>query len=138
MTIVGFGIVIYKMVRHRAISMMRALSLQICTVVLACISLALSSTLLAIVAVVVGSTGIVPQVVRAARTNHLTGVSVATYVIIAVMSASWFVYGVMIEDAFVSAPNIIIVPSATFIAVRAIRSHRSQSRTIVAETLPAR
>jgi uncharacterized protein with PQ loop repeat len=134
MTILGFGIVIAKMVAHRAVTLQRVAFVEV-GVVVVCF---LSFSLLALIAVAVGSTGIIPQVVRAARTSHLTGVSVATYAIIAVMSAAWFAYGVMIDDVFVSAPNVIIVPAATFIAFRAIRSHRAYSRTMVAEALPAR
>ena len=138
MTILGFGIVIAKMVAHRAVTLQRAMLVELGVVVVSFAALSISPTLLALIAVAVGSTGIVPQVIRAARTSHLTGVSVATYTIIAVMSASWFAYGVMIDDVFVSAPNVIIVPAATFIAFRAIRSHRAYSRTMVAEALPAR
>lgn len=138
MTILGFGIVIAKMVAHRAVTLQRAILVELGVVVVSFAALSISPTLLALIAVAVGSTGIIPQVIRAARTSHLTGVSVATYAIIAVMSAAWFAYGVMIDDVFVSAPNVIIVPAATFIAFRAIRSHRAYSRTMVAEALPAR
>ena len=138
MTILGFGIVIAKMVAHRAVTLQRAILVELGVVVVSFAALSISPTLLALIAVAVGSTGIIPQVIRAARTSHLTGVSVATYTIIAVMSASWFAYGVMIDDVFVSAPNVIIVPAATFIAFRAIRSHRAHSRTMVADALPAR
>ena len=138
MTILGFGIVIAKMVAHRAVTLQRAILVELGVVVVSFAALSISPTLLALIAVAVGSTGIIPQVIRAARTSHLTGVSVATYTIITVMSASWFAYGVMIDDVFVSAPNVIIVPAATFIAFRAIRSHRAYSRTMVAEALPAR
>jgi uncharacterized protein with PQ loop repeat len=138
MTILGFGIVIAKMVAHRAVTLQRAILVELGVVVVSFAALSVSPTLLALIAVAVGSTGIIPQVVRAARTSHLTGVSVATYAIIAVMSAAWFAYGVMIDDVFVSAPNVIIVPAATFIAFRAIRSHRAYSRTMVADALPAR
>jgi uncharacterized protein with PQ loop repeat len=138
MTILGFGIVIAKMVAHRAVTLQQAILVELGVVVVSFAALSISPTLLALIAVAVGSTGIIPQVIRAARTSHLTGVSVATYTIIAVMSASWFAYGVMIDDVFVSAPNVIIVPAATFIAFRAIRSHRAHSRTMVADALPAR
>ena len=138
MTILGFGIVIAKMVAHRAVTLQRAILVELGVVVVSFAALSISPTLLALIAVAVGSTGIIPQVIRAARTSHLTGVSVATYTIIAVMSAAWFAYGVMIDDVFVSAPNVIIVPAATFIAFRAIRSHRAYSRTMVADALPAR
>lgn len=138
MTLIGFGVVIAKIVGHGLIAFRHVALIEFGVLALSLSSLAISPTILALVAVGVGSTGIIPQVVRAARTSHLIGVSVATYLIIAVMSSSWFVYGLMIDDLFVSAPNVIIVPCSTFITYRAIRSHRRHSRTAVTETLPAR
>ena len=138
MTIVGVGIVIVQMVRHKTIGSTRVATVEVGVLALSLLLLMLSPTMLAFVAVVVGSTGILPQVIRAARTQHLTGVSVATYAIIAVMSMSWFAYGIMIDDYFVAAPNFIIVPSAAFIAFRAVRSHQLHSKTSVASALPAR
>jgi uncharacterized protein with PQ loop repeat len=138
MTIIGFGVVIAKIVEHQLLTVRQVAFIEFGVLALSIISISLSPTLLAVIAVGVGSTGIIPQVLRAARTSNLTGVSVATYLIIAVMSSSWFAYGVMIQDFFVTAPNVIIVPCATFITFRAVRSHRRHSRTVVTETLPAR
>ena len=138
MTIIGFGVVIAKIVEHQLLNVRRVAFIEFGVLALSIISISLSPTLLAVIAVGVGSTGIIPQVLRAARTSDLTGVSVATYLIIAVMSSSWFAYGVMIHDLFVTAPNVIIVPCATFITFRAVWSHRRHSRTVVTETLPAR
>lgn len=138
MTIIGFGVVIAKIVEHQLLNLRQVALIEFGVLALSIFSISLSPTFLAVIAVGVGSTGIIPQVLRAARMSNLTGVSVATYSIIAVMSASWFAYGVMIHDLFVTAPNVIIVPCATFITFRAVRSHRRHSRTVVTETLPAR
>ena len=90
------------------------------------------------IAVVVGGTGIVPQAIRAARTTHLVGVSVATFAMVVVMSVSWGVYGLMIGDFFVAMPNVVIVPSALFIMLRALQSHNRYGKTTDATAVPAR
>lgn len=69
MTIVGFGIVIYKMVVHREVATRRVLLIGSAVLAVSLVSASISSTVLALVAVGVGSTGIIPQVGRAARTS---------------------------------------------------------------------
>ena len=71
--------------------------------------------------------------IRAARTRHLVGVSVVTFIMVVVMSASWGIYGVMIKDLYVALPNVVIVPSALFISVRAIQSHRRYGSSTTAK-----
>lgn len=138
MTLVGVGVVLVKFIQHHVLRFVVATSIIAVATVGSAVAIVVSPTLLAIVAVLIGSTGIIPQVVRAARTSQLVGVSVATFLIITAMSTSWFLYGLMIDDLFVAAPNVIIAPCAMFIAVRAIRSHRRYSKTIEAEVVPAR
>ena len=99
----------------------------------ALVVLAISRDVIGAIAVVVGATGIVPQVIRATRTRHLVGVSVVTFIMVVVMSASWGIYGVMIKDLYVALPNVVIVPSALFISVRAIQSHRRYGSSTTAK-----
>ena len=133
MTICGFGTVVAMQVRLKAVSLTRALTVEICVVIAALLALAISRDVLGAIAVVVGATGIVPQVIRAARTRHLVGVSVVTFIMVVVMSASWGIYGVMIKDLYVALPNVVIVPSALFISVRAIQSHRRYGSSTTAK-----
>jgi uncharacterized protein with PQ loop repeat len=107
-------------------------------VVAALIALSISRDVLGAIAVAVGATGIVPQVIRAAKSSHLVGISVVTFIMVATMSASWGIYGVMINDPYVALPNVVIVPSALFIALRAIQSHRRYGSSTTAEATPAR
>jgi uncharacterized protein with PQ loop repeat len=138
MTICGFGTVVAMQVRLKAVSLARALSVEICVVIAALVALAISRDVLGAIAVVVGATGIVPQVIRAAKTSHLVGVSVVTFIMVVVMSASWGIYGVMIKDLYVALPNVVIVPSALFISIRAIQSHQRYGSSTTAEATPAR
>ncbi len=138
MSLIGIGVVLAKFIQHRMLSFGVFTSVVVVMTAGSTIAVFVSPTLLGVVAVIVGSTGIVPQAVRAARTDHLVGVSVATFVIVAAMSSSWFFYGLMIEDLYVAAPNVVIIPCSTLIAVRAIRSHHRYSRTTEADVVPAR
>ncbi|TRZ71913.1 MAG: PQ-loop repeat-containing protein [Actinobacteria bacterium] len=138
MTIIGFGVVIIAQVRHRAVSWQRVLVVEIAVVSIAIFSGVFSRDVLGVLAVVVGGTGIVPQAIRAARTTHLVGVSVTTFAMVVVMSVSWGIYGLMIDDLYVATPNVVIVPSALFIMLRALQSHHRYGKTTDATAVPAR
>ncbi len=77
-------------------------------------------------AVAVGATAYLPQarVALARDGSALGGVSITTYVLIAVSSALWASYGVFEHDVIVVAPNVVIIPTAALIALRALR-HRA-------------
>ena len=137
-TLIGIGIVVYKQVDMNVISMRFAIGIELAVCVLAFVTLNISESVLGVVTVFIGSTGIIPQAVRAARTSHLVGVSVMTFLIITTMTVSWGTYGLLIGDAYVAAPNIIIGPCALFIAIRAIQSHRRYGSSTTAEAAPAR
>ena len=138
MTIVGFGTVVIAQVHHRAVSWQRAMLVVITVVVISISTGVVSKDVLGLISVIVGSTGIVPQAIRAARTTHLVGVSVATFALVIAMSVSWSIYGLMIDDLFVVAPNVIIVPSALFVMLRALQSHHRYGKTTDATAVPAR
>lgn len=138
MTICGFGTVVFMQVRLKAVSALRALGVEVFVILAALVALAISRNLLGAIAVVVGATGIVPQVFRAAKTSHLVGISVVTFIMVATMSTSWGIYGLLIDDVYVALPNVVIVPSALFISVRAIQSHKRYGSSTIAEATPAR
>jgi hypothetical protein len=71
-----------------AVTFRKAFVVEAGVIALAILALAVSQDILGVLAVVVGGTGIVPQVVRAARTSHLVGVSVVTFAMVATMSVS--------------------------------------------------
>ena len=138
MAICGFGTVVFMQVRLKAVSALRALGVEVFVILAAFVALAISRNLLGAIAVVVGATGIVPQVFRAAKTSHLVGISVVTFIMVATMSTSWGIYGLLIDDVYVALPNVVIVPSALFISVRAIQSHKRYGSSTIAEATPAR
>ena len=75
-----------------------------------------------IAALVIAATGYLPQALVAWRAVDVSGVSPATYVLLALSGTLWIVYGVLRRDMLVITPNLLIVPTATVIAVRALRS----------------
>jgi uncharacterized protein with PQ loop repeat len=137
-TLVGIGVVVYKQVELNVITMRFAVGVELSVCVLAFATWGISESVLGAVTVFIGSTGIIPQAIRAARTSKLVGVSVMTFLIITTMTISWGTYGLLIGDVFVAAPNIIIGPCALFIAIRAIQSHRRYGSSTTAEAIPAR
>ena len=137
-TLIGIGVVVYKQVDMNVITMRFAIGVELAVCVLAFVTWSISESVLGAVTVFIGSTGIIPQAIRAARTTHLVGVSVMTFLIITTMTISWGTYGLLIGDVFVAAPNIIIGPCALFIAIRAIQSHRRYGSSTTAEATPAR
>ncbi|NDH45106.1 MAG: hypothetical protein EBY04_01845, partial [Actinobacteria bacterium] len=88
----------------------------------------ISSTTVGVAGVIVGTPAIIPQVWRALRTKHLFGVSVTSNVLLASMGAGWFTYGLSIGDPVVSYPNLVLIPSASYIAWKAWRSHHVPQR----------
>lgn len=91
-----------------------------------------SPTVIGVAGVVIGTPAIVPQVWRAIRSTSLFGVSVSSYALLATMGTGWFVYGLSIGDPVVSYPNLVLVPSASYIAWRAYSSRATTETAIAA------
>jgi uncharacterized protein with PQ loop repeat len=138
MVILGVGTVVIQMVRLRVIPVHLPAALFVMVLLFAVTTAAINLTALGAVAAVVGSTGIVPQVYRAAKTPHLKGVSVSTNVLLAVMAVSWGLYGIMIDDLLVASQNVVLAPAAAYIAARAAWSHHRYGSAIEASADPAR
>jgi len=124
MTVLGIGVVLVQMARLNVLPKQR-LGLLVASVYgFALVMQGISLPVLGLVAGVVGSTGIIPQVWKAARQSHLKGVSVSGNLLLALTTLSWGSYGLMIGDGLLSAANYAVVLPALFIAARAVWSHR--------------
>jgi uncharacterized protein with PQ loop repeat len=124
MTVLGIGVVLVQMTRFNVLPKQRLALLIAVVYGFALVMQGISLTVLGAVAGVVGSTGIVPQVWKAARESHLKGVSVSGNLLLALTTVSWGTYGLMIEDGLLAAGNYAVVLPALFIAFRAVQSHR--------------
>jgi uncharacterized protein with PQ loop repeat len=68
-----------------------------------------------------------PQMLRVLTDrDRLAGVSVLTYLLIASASACWLVYGILVRQPQISAPPLLMMPSALLIAWFAARHHRGR------------
>ncbi len=70
-----------------------------------------------IVGTVLGATMAIPQAWHVFREGE-DGVSIATYLLLAGVTASWLVYGILIAKPVAVAPNVIALPAALLIVAR--------------------
>jgi len=112
------------LVRKRALPLWQPVVVFVATLVFCVVAAQISSTIIGVTGVLIGTPAIFPQVWRALRTEHLLGVSVTSYMLLASMGTGWFTYGLTIGDPVVSYPNLVLIPSASFIAWKAWYSRR--------------
>ncbi|MHB1089928.1 MAG: SemiSWEET family transporter [Ilumatobacteraceae bacterium] len=137
-TFIAVGFIIAAQVRYGVVSLQLAIGSQFPIAIIGIVAAYISESFIGVVAIVIGGSAIIPQTIRSARTSHQVGLSALTFAIIAVMSVSWAIYGAILGDAFIVAPNFLVVPCALFICVRAVGSHRRYGRTIEMVAVPAR
>lgn len=78
------------------------------------------------VAVVSAAVVNLPQMLRALRDpDRLAGVSVPTYCLVALASACWLTYGVLVRQPLITAPHLVLLPTAVVTAAVAARSRRA-------------
>ena len=69
--------------------------------------------------VVVAGAMTLPQAILALRARtSLAAVSALTYILLATNAACWIVYGALIADALVVAPNLVTLPASVLILAR--------------------
>lgn len=68
-----------------------------------------------------------PQMIRAMTDrNRLAGVSVPAYLLISAASACWLVYGILVHEPLITAPHLLLLPSALVTAWIAWRSRQAR------------
>lgn len=122
--VIGIGVVLVQMVRLGALPGRQLAAIVVGVYGFALVMQGISLSVLGAVAGVVGSSGIIPQVWKAARQSHLKGVSASGNALLALTTVSWGLYALMIDDALLAVSNFVIVLPASFIAFRAVQSHR--------------
>ena len=90
---------------------------------------AVSPALTGWVAIVVGATSILPQTFHVLRAPDLSGISLTMYAMLIGTAVSWGLYGVLLGDLLVSAPNAIVIPCALVVAAKTWRFQRGLGRT---------
>lgn len=121
---VGIGVVLVQMVRLNVLTKTQLIGILLGIYSFAIVLQVFSLNALGAIAGVIGSSGIIPQVWKAARQSHLKGVSASGNALLALTTVSWGFYSLMIDDLLLAASNFVIVLPASFIAFRAVQSHR--------------
>jgi uncharacterized protein with PQ loop repeat len=121
---VGFAIVLVLVARFGPVDRRLLPATVVVAAVVLTVSVAAPAAGPGVLAVVVGSSAFLPQAWVALRVEDLSGVSVATYLLVAAASACWLGFGIAEADPIVIVPSMLIIPVALTVAIRADRSHR--------------
>ncbi|MDP4736567.1 MAG: SemiSWEET family transporter [Ilumatobacteraceae bacterium] len=122
--VVALSLILFVCVKHQKISWMIPVFTLVAVSIAGTFIANYSITMMGWCTVAIGAPAIIPQVVRVYRTEHLYGVSAAMYGLLSFNCLMWLIYGAMIDDWFVSLPNIITTLGAFYIMVRAVKSHK--------------
>ena len=122
--VVALSLILFVCVKHEKISWSVPVVTLIVVFIIGSLIANYSITLMGWCTVAIGAPAIIPQVVRVYRTEHLYGVSAAMYGLLSFCCLTWFIYGAMIDDWFVSLPNVVGTLGAFYIWIRAVKSHK--------------
>jgi uncharacterized protein with PQ loop repeat len=122
--VIALSLILFVCVKHKKIRWSIPVFTLIAVFIAGTVIANYSITLMGWCTVAIGAPAIIPQVVRVYRTEHLYGVSAAMYGLLSFCCLTWLIYGAMIDDWFVSLPNIIGTFGAFYIWVRAVKSHK--------------
>ncbi|MDP4635417.1 MAG: SemiSWEET family transporter [Ilumatobacteraceae bacterium] len=122
--VVALSLILFVCVKHQKISWMIPVFTLVAVSIAGTFIANYSITMMGWCTVAIGAPAIIPQIVRVYRTEHLYGVSAAMYGLLSFNCLMWLIYGAMIDDWFVSLPNIITTLGAFYIMVRAVKSHK--------------
>lgn len=132
--ILAIGCLLAIMVRHRVLRARVPIVGFVVTTYVAVMVGRESPEAVGVAAVVVGTPSIIPQVWRVLRSDRLYGVSIPSNVLLMVMCATWFAYGVLERDWILIGPNLVVVPCAAVITMRAMISQRPAAMTETASS----
>ena len=133
--VVALSLILYVCVKHKKIAWFIPAATLFAVFIVGSLIANHSITLMGWCTGAIGAPAIIPQVVRVYRTEHLYGVSAATYGLLSFCCLTWLIYGAMIGDWFVSLPNIVGTLGAFYIWVRAAKSHKKYQAPIEAPTI---
>ena len=119
----AISLILFVCVRHKKIEWWMPVVLLIAVLIAGIVVANYSLMMIGWFTIAVGAPAIIPQVVRVYRTEHLYGVSATMHGLLFLCCVSWFVYGALIDDWFVSLPNVIGIPGSFYIWVRAVKAH---------------
>ena len=112
---IGFALVLVAATRAEVVSTRTMMFHAAGLLALVPVALTIPATALGWAAIVVGATGILPQVARTLAATDHTGVSRPTYAMVVALTTSWSVYGILERDLLIVLPNFVILPSALLV-----------------------
>ena len=115
---IGFATVVALAARRRSIEPPVWAGAAVGAVVLAGAAIGAPTGVIAALAIVAAASGYVPQAWVALREPDLSGLSITTYLLIALSTTVWAAYGVAEGDPFLVAPTLLILPCSLIIAAR--------------------
>ena len=116
--VVGFALVVLLCNRQQRVSRTVWQGAGCGAVMVLIVAVGLPSPAVGALAIVAGASGFVPQAIVAVRDPDLSGLSLSTYLLIALSSTVWAAYGVAEGDPILVAPTVLILPCALLIAAR--------------------
>jgi MtN3 and saliva related transmembrane protein len=123
-------------VRHGVLTPGRVLATIAGTLAVAVSTSVVDPAITGWVAIVVGATSILPQTYHALRTTDLSGVSVAMYGMVIVNTVCWTVYGLLIGDAIIAVPAVLVLPCAFLIISKALQSRGQDDGELLLAACP--
>lgn len=115
---VGFGLVVLLAAGRRPVPPAVWLTAALGAALLGVAAVAAPTTAVGALAIAAGASGFVPQTIVALRDQDLSGLSITTYLLIALSTSVWAAYGIAEADPFLVAPTVLILPCALIIAAR--------------------
>jgi uncharacterized protein with PQ loop repeat len=122
--VVGFGAVVVLVNRQERVPRRVRQVAGIGLVVLVLVAIGAPSVVVGGLAILAGASGFVPQAIVALRDPDLSGLSIATYLLIALSTTVWAAYGVAEADPILVAPTVLILPCSLLIAGRIVLTGR--------------
>jgi len=130
---VGFGVVVLLAARRRPVPRPVWAAAATGVVLLGASAVAAPTAAVGALAIVAGASGFVPQAIVALREQDLSGLSITTYLLIALSTSVWAAYGIAEADPFLVAPTVLILPCTLTIAVRIHLTALRQAALLSAE-----
>ena len=126
------------LIRHRKMPAWHLIAVIGIFMTIALLTAFINPAITAWIGIGIGTTSIIPQATYALRYADLSGVSIGMYGLLTLSCCMWMLYGFVIGDLLMSAPNFILIPCSVLIATKAWRYQRRRARAqVVAAVEPA-
>lgn len=132
--VLAMALIAYKQVRHGALAARTAVLTGLVVVTVGIGAMLLSPTAVGWLAIVAGATSVLPQTVHVLRAETLSGVSIATYALLCLTALSWALYGVLTGDPLVILTNVLVLPCAAVVAIKAWLAQRAEEPVLVEDS----